>query len=106
MPILFAVQINRSDVVPLMTEDANDNEPDKEGLPDFIHPIKQQKLSSCHWTREELQRHVPTKYRHYRVINQEKKHNYTADKKSCLGCQAASCAQGVPGGKTNQDITR
>lgn len=59
-----------------MPEDTFGNESDKEGLPDFIHSIKQQKLSSSYWKREELQRHVVAKHRHCRVINQNKVHNH------------------------------
>lgn len=58
-----------------MPKDAFGNESDKEGLPDFIYSIQQQKLSSCYWKREELPRHVVAKHRHYRVINQNKVHN-------------------------------
>lgn len=89
-----------------MTEDANGNEADKEGLPDFVHSIKQQKLSSGHWKREDLQRCGLTKDRYYRVINQEKMHNQKQlIQKSCVGCQAPSCAQGVLGDKASQGIT-
>lgn len=49
---LAAAQINKSDIDGLTYEDANGNKPDKEGCPDFIHSIKQQKLSSCQWKKE------------------------------------------------------
>lgn len=72
---MLAVQINKFDIeAPTLTEDANGNVSDKEGLPDIIHSIKQQKLSIHHWKREELQRLV-TKHRDYRVINQNKMHD-------------------------------
>lgn len=67
-----------------MTEDANGNEPDKEGLPDFIHSIKQQKLSSHHWKREELQRHGLTKHRHHSDKAGKDAQPGTADTKSLV----------------------